>query len=65
MKLLDAISEDLKDFGSSADGIRSKAAELKDLLTNILQITSAQSKNITNEYLLRQNEISEQLAQAK
>ena len=65
MKLLDAISEGLKGFGPSADGIRSKAAELKDLLTNILQITSAQSKNITNEYLLRQNEISEQLGQAK
>ena len=65
MKLLDSISEGLKGFGPSADGILSKAAELKDLLTNILQITSAQSKNITNEYLLRQNEISEQLGQAK
>jgi chromosome segregation protein len=65
MKLLDAISEELKDFGPSADFIRSKAAELKDLLTSILKITSAQSKNITNEYLLRQNEISEQLGQAK
>tara|TARA_Y100000996_G_scaffold389535_1_gene350012 strand:+ start:9158 stop:11281 length:2124 start_codon:yes stop_codon:yes gene_type:complete len=65
MKLLDAISEGLKGFGPSADGIRSKAAELKDLLTSILKITSAQSKNITNEYLLRQNEISEQLGQAK
>ena len=65
MKLLDAISEGLKDFGPSADSIRSKAAELKDLLTSILKITSAQSKNITNEYLLRQNEISEQLGQAK
>ena len=65
MKLLDAISEGLKDFGPSADSIRSKAAELKDLLTSILKITSAQSKNITNEYLHRQNEISEQLGQAK
>ena len=65
MKLLDDISEGLKDFGSTADFIRSKAAELKDLLTSILKITSAQSKNITNEYLLRQNEISEQLTQAK
>ncbi len=65
MKLLDAISEGLKGFGPSADSIRSKAAELKDLLTSILKITSAQSKNITNEYLLRQNEISEQLGQAK
>ena len=65
MKLLDAISEGLKDFGPSADSILSKAAELKDLLTSILKITSAQSKNITNEYLLRQNEISEQLGQAK
>ena len=64
MKLLDAISEGLKDFGPSADSILSKAAELKDLLTSILKITSAQSKNITNEYLLRQNEISEQLGQA-
>jgi len=65
MKLLDAISEGLKDFGPSADAIRIKAADLRDLLTSILKITSAQSKNITNEYLLRQNEISEQLAQAK
>ena len=65
MKLLDDISEGLKDFGSTADFIRSKAAELKDLLTSILKITSAQSKNITNEYLLRHNEISEQLTQAK
>ena len=65
MKLLDAISEGLKDFGPSADSILSKAAELKDLLTSILKITSAQSKNITNEYLHRQNEISEQLGQAK
>ena len=65
MKLLDTSSAGLKDFGPSADSIRSKAAELKDLLTSILKITSAQSKNITNEYLLRQNEISEQLGQAK
>ena len=65
MKLLDAISEGLKDFGPSADGLRNKASELKDLLTSILKITSAQSKNITNEYLHRQNEISEQLDQAK
>jgi len=65
MHLLDAISEALKDFGSSADFIRSKASELKELLISILKITSAQSKNITNEYLVRQNEISEQLNQAK
>jgi len=65
MNLLDAISEALKGFGSSADFIRSKAAELKELLTSILKITSAQSKNITNEYLLRQNEISDQLNQTK
>ena len=65
MKLLDAISDGLKVFGSSADGIRMKTVELKDLLTSILKITSTQSKNITNEYLLRQNEIAEQLGQAK
>jgi len=65
MNLLDAISEALKDFGSSADLIRTKASELKELLISILKITSAQSKNITNEYLVRQNEISEQLNQAK
>tara|TARA_B100001989_G_scaffold25121_1_gene15019 strand:- start:6105 stop:8228 length:2124 start_codon:yes stop_codon:yes gene_type:complete len=65
MKLLETILEGLKDFGSSADSIRNKAIELRDLLTSILKITSAQSKNITNEYLHRQNEISEQLIQAK
>ena len=65
MKLLDDISESLKGFGPSADNIRAKAAELRELLVSILKITSAQSKNITNEYLLRQNEISEQLEQAK
>ena len=64
MKLLDDISGALKNLGSSADGIVSKANELRDLLTSILKITSAQSKNITNEYLLRQNEISDQLRQA-
>ena len=65
MKLLDDISESLKGFGSSADNIRAKAAELRELLVSILKITSAQSKNITNEYLLRQNEISEQLGTSK
>ena len=65
MKLLESILEGLKDFGLAADSIRNKAHELKDLLTSILKITSAQSKNITNEYLLRQNEISEQLSRAK
>ena len=65
MKLLENILESLKGFGSAADSIRNKAHELKDLLTSILKITSAQSKNITNEYLHRQNEISEQLSQAR
>ena len=31
MKLLDDISESLKGFGSSADNIRAKAAELREL----------------------------------
>ena len=65
MKLLENILESLKVFGSAADSIRNKARELKDLLSSILKITSAQSKNITNEYLHRQNEISEQLSQAR
>ena len=65
MKLLESILEGLKDFGLAADSIRNKASELKDLLTSILKITSAQSKNITNEYSLRHNEISEQLSRAK
>ena len=44
MKLLEAISEGLKSYGPRADGIRSKASELKDLLASILKITSAQSR---------------------
>ena len=65
MKLLETILAGLKDFGAAANSIRNKAYELKDLLTNILKISSAQSKSLTNEYLQRQNEISEQLRKAK
>ena len=64
INLLDVISNALREFGPKADFLISKASELKALLTDILKITSAQSKNITKEYLNRQNEISESLDQA-
>ena len=64
INLLDVISNSLREFGPKADFLISKASELKALLTDILKITSAQSKNITKEYLNRQNEISESLDQA-
>ncbi|MDA7851512.1 recombination protein RecF, partial [Gammaproteobacteria bacterium] len=39
--------------------ISSKASELKDSLKNIFQLASAQSKSLTDEYLTRQDDLSE------
>ena len=39
--------------------------ELKNLLTEILDIASAQSKTLTDEYLSRQNDLEEQIEEAE
>ena len=61
INLLDTIIDSLKVLGSSNQSIYQKALELKDQLTQILNIASAQSKSLTDEYLNRQNTLSEQI----
>jgi|TARA_B110000116_G_scaffold270379_1_gene288272 chromosome segregation protein len=61
INLLDMIIDTLKAMGSGSDGVYQKAIELKDQLTQILNIASAQSKSLTDEYLNRQNSLSELL----
>jgi len=58
INLLDMIIDTLKTMGSGSDGIYQKAIELKDQLIQILNIASAQSKSLTDEYLNRQNSLS-------
>ena len=63
MNLLDNILESLGNLGSNGDSIKSKALELKAVLTSILKIASDQSKSMTDEYLQRQNRLEETLLQ--
>ena len=65
MQLLDNILDDLKNLGIQGSSIKQKALELKELLISILKITSDQSKSLTNEYLARQNALSELIQQTE
>ena len=47
------------------ESIRDKSLELKKLLVDILNIASAQSKSLTEEYLSRQNELESQIDEAE
>ena len=47
------------------ESIRDKTLELKKLLVDILNIASAQSKSLTEEYLSRQNELESQIDEAE
>ena len=47
------------------ESIRDKTLELKKLLVDILNIASAQSKSLTEEYLSRQNELENQIDEAE
>ena len=57
------IIEALKAMGSGGDKVYQKAIELKDQLIQILNIASAQSKSLTDEFLNRQNSLSDLIKQ--
>ena len=59
INLLDTIIDALKGMGSGGNGIYQKAIELKDQLIQILNIASAQSKSLTDEFLSRQNSLAD------
>ena len=65
MHILDSIILTIDKFNINNESIREKAMELKNLLTEILDIASAQSKTLTDEYLSRQNDLEEQIEQAE
>ena len=65
MHLLDSIISTIEKFGINNENIREKALELKKLLVDILNIATAQSKSLTDEYLSRQNELEGQIEEAE
>ena len=65
MHILDSIILTIDKFNINNESIREKAMELKKLLTEILNIASAQSKTLTDEYLSRQNDLEEQIEEAE
>ena len=65
LHFLDSIISTLKEFNITNNGIQEKSIELKGLLTKILNVASAQSKSISDEYLLRQNELESQLSETQ
>ena len=65
MHLLDSIISTIEKFGINNENIRENALELKKLLVDILNIATAQSKSLTDEYLSRQNELEGQIEEAE
>jgi len=63
--ILDSIILTIKKFNIDNEKIHEKALELKKLLTDILNIASAQSKSLTEEYLSRQNDLEDQIKEAE
>ena len=63
--ILDSIILIIKKFNINNDKIHEKALELKKLLKDILNIASAQSKSLTEEYLSRQNDLEDQIKEAE
>ena len=57
MHVLDSIINALDELNISKGGLKEKAFELKSLLKDILQIASAQSKSLTDQFLKQQNEL--------
>jgi len=55
--VLDNIINLLGEYNFTKGGIQDKATQLKELLGDILQIASAQSKSLTDQLLKRQNEL--------
>ena len=65
MHILESMIVTIEKFGINNDNIRDKAMELKGLLTDILNIATAQSKTLTDEYLSRQNDLENQIQEAE
>jgi len=65
MHILDSIISTIEKFQIKNDNIREKAIELKGLLTDILNIATAQSKSLTDEYLSRQSDLEGQISDAE
>ena len=65
MHILDSIINTIEKYGIKNENIREKAIELKSLLTDILNIATAQSKTLTEEYLSRQNDLEDQIVNAE
>ena len=59
--VLDNIIKSLSENNINIGNIQERAKELKNLLKDILQIASAQSKSLTDELLKRQDELNAQL----
>ena len=57
IRILDQITNTLKEYKIFHDNIQKKAGDLKNLLIKILNIATEQSKSLTDEYLARKNEI--------
>ena len=65
MHILDSIISTIEKFQIKNDNIGEKAIELKGLLTDILNIATAQSKSLTDEYLSRQSDLEGQISEAE
>ena len=65
MHILDSMIATIEKFGINNENIREKAIELKSLLTDILNIATAQSKTLTDEYLTRQKDLENQIQEAE
>ena len=65
MHMLDEIILTLKNYDIQNDNVLDKATKLKTLLAEILNIASAQSKTLTEEYLSRKNDLIEQIGDAE
>ena len=65
MHILNDIINIIDKHGINNESIRDKTLELKKLLVDILNIASAQSKSLTEEYLSRQNELENQIDEAE
>ena len=61
MHILDEIINTIQKYSIKNEDIDSKSLELKKLLTDILNIATAQSKTLIDEYLTRQNELEIQI----
>ena len=65
MHILNSIISTIEKFQIKNDNIGEKAIELKGLLTDILNIATAQSKSLTDEYLSRQSDLEGQISEAE